>query len=602
MFGPHDLERKLVSKIDRSAGSPIKPELVKGTRRLSAFDYTRVSLSPGRLLDQVNRTRQVYGDISEDSILKGFRQAAGLEAPGLHMGGWCANSSAVIFGQLMSGMMRLGRALGDRNLMDKAVRLFEGWAETYAAKPGINMRPYDWEKLVCGLVDVYQYSGNTRAIALLEEVVEAADRTFTGRRPTADAFDFMGGAAEGMNEWYTLSENLYRAYLVSGNERFRDFADRWTYEDYWMKFRETSDIGTVVPVHAYSHVNTFSGAAMAYLVRGDEAYLRCCVNFYDFLQKTQCYATGGYGPDERFMDTNGAMGRSLEYYSGHAEVPCGSWAAFKLSRYLMEATGEARYGDWVETLVYNAIGAALPTEPDGKTYYYGDYRISGGIKQHYWFAWPCCSGTYIQAVADYHNQIYFHDDEGIYVNLFVPSKLQWDFRGAAVRVVQETAYPESDLIGFKIETSQPVLFKLRFRIPGWSDGAELNVNGTPVRTEAKPGEWATIEREWRAGDTVILRIPMGLRLSPIDAAHPRRSAVMWGPVVLAQDEACCRRPLQLEDIDDPATQLVRDGAELKFWILNRSPERHTRYLLPLYSFPAYWPYWVYFDLDAPPVY
>ena len=77
---------------------------------------------------------------------------------------------------------------------------------------------------------------------------------------------------------------------------------------------------------------------------------------------------------------------------------------------------------------------------------------------------------------------------------------------------------------------------------------------------------------------------------------------MWGPVVLAQDEACCRRPLQLEGIDDPATQLIRDGAELKFRILNRSPERHTRYLVPLYSFPAYWPYWVYFDLDAPPLY
>ena len=75
----------------------------------------------------------------------------------------------------------------------------------------------------------------------------------------------------------------------------------------------------------------------------------------------------------------------------------------------MGFTGEARFGDWIETLLYNGIGAALPTEPDGKTYYYGDYRISSGLKQHYWYEWPCCSGTYLQTIADYHNVIYFHD-------------------------------------------------------------------------------------------------------------------------------------------------------------------------------------------------
>ena len=106
---------------------------------------------------------------------------------------------------------------------------------------------------------------------------------------------------------------------------------------------------------------------MAYAVNGDPRYLHICVNAYDFLQRTQCYATGGYGPDERFMGPDGRLGRSLELYAGHAEIPCGTWAAFKLSRYLMGFTGEARFGDWIETLSTTRIGAALPTEPDGRT-------------------------------------------------------------------------------------------------------------------------------------------------------------------------------------------------------------------------------------------
>jgi hypothetical protein len=77
---------------------------------------------------------------------------------------------------------------------------------------------------------------------------------------------------------------------------------------------------------------------------------------------------------------------------------------------------------------------------------------------------------------------------------------------------------------------------------------------------------------------------------------------MYGPVVLAQDEACCRRPFALAPEADLSSRLVREGGGLRFRILNTAPERHTRYLQPFSDFPAFWPYWVYFDLDAPPLY
>ncbi len=204
---------------------------------------------------------------------------------------------------------------------------------------------------------------------LLERATLPAMKQFDRTRMRADNFCFQGGADRGTREWYTLPENLYRAYLLTGNPLYRGFADEWLYHDYWAPFAVGAEPNNVVPVHAYSHVNSFSSAAMAYAITGEERYLRICINAYDFIQRTQCYATGGFGPDERLMPPDGSLGRSLDLYAGHAEIPCGTWAGTKLSRYLMGFTGQARFGDWIETMLYNAIGAALPTEPDGRTYY-----------------------------------------------------------------------------------------------------------------------------------------------------------------------------------------------------------------------------------------
>jgi DUF1680 family protein len=326
------------------------------------------------------------------------------------------------------------------------------------------------------------------------------------------------------------------------------------------------------------------------------------MNGHDFLQRTQCYATGGYGPDERLMPADGRLGRSLELYAGHAEIPCGTWAAFKLCRYLMSFTGEARFGDWIETLLYNGIGAALPTEPDGRTYYYGDYRLSGGIKQYYWHEWPCCSGTYWQTVSDYHNAIYFRDPAGLFVNLFVPSEVTWLREGSTVRLRQETSYPESETSTLTLELDRPLRFAVRIRVPGWSDGLSVSVNGGPTESTARPGRWATLEREWRPGDRVTVRVPMRLRTLAVDRQHSRRVAVLFGPVVVAQDEACCRRPLALGPGDTLERRLVREEPGIRFRILDTMPERHGRFLQPFYAFPAFWPYWIYFDLDAAPLY
>ncbi len=123
---------------------------------LHQFEYDGVTLLPGPFQEQMMRAREVYFGVPNDDILKGFRREAGLPAPGNDMRGWCSKTSAVIFGQLLSGMSRLSRATGDDELRDKAIALFAGWRETIGPDGDAKKWPYAWEKLVCGLVDLHR--------------------------------------------------------------------------------------------------------------------------------------------------------------------------------------------------------------------------------------------------------------------------------------------------------------------------------------------------------------------------------------------------------------------------------------------------------------
>jgi DUF1680 family protein len=296
------------------------------------------------------------------------------------------------------------------------------------------MGHYAFEKLVCGLVDMSMYAASAEAGAMLEKVCDWAAKSLN--RDNAPATPASPSGRPG--EWYTLSENLYRAYQFTGNEKYRTFGDAWLYHAYWDKFAGTANPAAAYGYHAYSHVNTFSSAAMAYAVTGEARYLNIIKNAYDWLQNTQCYSTGGYGPSETTSAGKGGLGQVLEVRSDTFETGCGSWAAFKLSRYLLQFTGMAGYGDWAERLLYNGIGAALPVTKEGKTFYYSDYRMAGGMKVHYWDAWPCCAGTYIQCMADYHNIIYYKDAASLYVNLFMPSQVIWKRAEGEVKLTQET--------------------------------------------------------------------------------------------------------------------------------------------------------------------
>ncbi len=584
--------------------------------RLHSFEYRGVRLLESRFQEQVQNTRSLYFGMSEDDILKGFRRDAGLPAPGNDMRGWCRHDCGSTFGQWISGMARLSCATGDAALREKAIRLTTEWEKTLGPDGNPRMQTYAWEKMACGLVDLALYADFAHALEILERITVWASAHFDRSRSPATEADRDGRRPHGTLEWYTLPENVLRAYAITGNKTFLDFADLWLYPTYWDKFASTSRPVGVEYLHSYSHVNTFCGAAMAYAVKGDPKYLAIVRNAYDWIRATQAYASGGFGPGEWSVPSDGSLGRALDVRLDTAEIPCGSWAGFKLSRYLTGFTGEARYGDWIETLLYNGMGAALPVQPDGRSFYYADYRVGMGAKTFFWDEWPCCSGTYIQTVADYHNVIYFHDDDGIYVNLAVPSEVEWSHGNQTVRLRQQTRFPETEETTLQLKLERPARFALHMRVPSWCNDASVRVNGQSFEAGMRPNEWGTLTRTWQSGDTVTVRFPMRARVVPVDPQHLNRAAVMYGPLLMAQDarfsfpvsgdphavaERLQRTPDKLELRFGPSGapgRLDENGEKVVPASIDEGGQQVGN-LRPFYTFGEREPYRAYFDLDKP---
>ena len=164
------------------------PAAASGLNRakIETFDYQSVRLRPSRWKEQVDQARAFYLSISNDDILHGHREAAGLPAPGAQLGGWCSRNSNTVFGQWLSGMSRLSRATGDAQLRDKAIALLGECTKTLKADGDTGMRHYPFDKLVCGLVDLQIYADHAPATGVLERITAFASKTFDRSNNLAD--------------------------------------------------------------------------------------------------------------------------------------------------------------------------------------------------------------------------------------------------------------------------------------------------------------------------------------------------------------------------------------------------------------------------------
>jgi len=517
-----------------------------GTQQpLAEFAYGDVAVHSELHNQQLEQTHSVLMGLSEDSLLKPFRQMTGKPAPGDELGGWynydpnydwhtfdAGFAPAATFGQWVSALARSYAISGDQETRDKILRLNRLYAENIAGDFYENNRfpAYCYDKLVCGLIDSHRWAGDADAYRILEHTTDIA-LPHLPSKAIEHGRSWRPGKDESYtwDESHTISENLFLAYQRGAGERYRKLGAQYLDDEYFDPLAEGRSV--LAGRHAYSHVNALSSALQAYLTLGSEKHLRAAKNAFDMVS-AQSFATGGWGPDELLRASDGDdLYASLSNTHHSFETPCGAYAHFKLTRYLLRVTRESCYGDSMERMMYNTVLGAKPLESDGRTFYYSDCNFHGK-KVYSDHRWPCCSGTLPQVATDYGINTYLRDARSIYVNLYIPSTVRWVQEGAPVSLMQKGGYPFASLVQFEITTPRQMEFALNFRIPSWAEGASISVNGRRVPEPVAPGNFATLSRTWRNGDQIELDLPLKKRLEPIDPRHLSTVALLSGPLVL----------------------------------------------------------------------
>lgn len=526
---------------------PVEPTAAGGRTKLRTFGYEDVRLTDGPVKRQLEHAIAYYAALDNDRLLKVYRQAAGQPAPGEDLGGWYnpgAFAPGHCFGQIVSALSRFFAITGDPAIRAKVEQLVDGFDRTLAAGgafyDGHRFRAYVYDKHMQALVDAYRFAGIERAADVLGRATDAAlphlpekalTRQEQAQRPHKDVSDTW-------DESYTLAENLFIAFETFGEPRYLEMARRFLHDE--AMFAPLARGEDVLPgLHAYSHMNALSSAARAYVALGSEMHLRAIENAWNLIESHQRYASGGWGPDEAFVEPGrGLLGESLTRTHKHFETPCGSYAHMKLARYLLQITGDGRYGDGLERIIYNGIAAALEMGPEGRTFYYSDY---GPQARKTWHPeqWPCCAGTYPLAVADYGISSYLHDEDGVYVNLYVPSAVTWQSpAGERVTITQRTAYPFEPHCRIDVAVPSPQRFSLRLRVPQWMETPlRISINGEPHSCVPSQDRFAEITRTWADGDRIEVHLPLPQRTERVDAQHPDLVALMRGPLMMVAVDA-----------------------------------------------------------------
>ncbi|MGA8761817.1 MAG: beta-L-arabinofuranosidase domain-containing protein [Candidatus Sulfotelmatobacter sp.] len=517
-----------------------------GLPPLEQFDYGDVMLTSEIHEKQLENTHSILMGLSDDSLLKPLRQMSGQAAPGQDLGGWYhynpdykwgededGFAPGCTFGQWVSALARMYAIRPDQATRDKVLRLNRLYAQTISSDYYDKNRfpTYCYDKIVCGLIDSHRYVGDPDAYAILEHTTDTALPHFP-KHAVANGKDWRPSKdfTWTWDESYTISENLFLAYQRGAGDRYRELGRQYLFDEYYDPLSEGRN--NLAGRHAYSHVNSLSAAMQAYLTLGSEKHLRAARNGFVMLSQ-QSFATGGWGPDEQLRAPDSPdLYASLTGSHCSFETPCGSYAHFKLTRYLMRVTRESRYGDSMERMMYNTVLGAKPLVADGRTFYYSDYNFKGRKVYSNTQHWSCCSGTLPQVAADYRINTYLRDPQGIWVNLYIPSILRWTQDGAHVVLIQKSLYPFDTVVQFEVNTSQPREFTVRFRIPAWAQGASISINGRREKMTTTPGSFAAIHRQWSSSDRVELDLPMTTRIEPLDRQHPETVALLFGPLVL----------------------------------------------------------------------
>jgi hypothetical protein len=422
---------------------------------------------------------------------------------------------------------------------------------------------YTIHKIMAGLYDTHQHCGNPQALDVLKGMADWADH-WTAPIPEPHMQSILDTEYGGMNEV------LYNLAALTGEDRYAQVGDRFTKKKFFNPLGLRRD--ELRGLHVNTHIPQVIGAARRYEISGDERFHDVADFFWYEVTSARAYVTGGTSNGEAWLLGPRRLGAELKLNSDTTECCC-AYNMLKLTRHLYQWTADPRYFDYYERTLFNHRLGAINFE-NGHTQYYlsivpAAWRTFNTEEDSFW----CCTGTGVEEFSKLNNSIYFHDGNGLYVNLFIPSELDW--KNKRIKIRQETGFPESSQITFTISAAIPVDMPMHIRIPSWAgSNASLKINGQRVPVVPDPGSYLTIGRTWNNGDRVELDLPMYLHVEAMpDEATTQ--ALLYGPLVLAGklgadglNQRMIVGPMGPDMKDHPMAvpQFRASGASLDAWV------------------------------------
>jgi DUF1680 family protein len=394
---------------------------------------------------------------------------------------------------------------------------------------GIGVPYYTVQKIMSGLIDAYTYVGNKQA---LDVVTRMAD--YFGKRLAAlhaaqiDKMFRTDGSRNPQNEFGAMSDALTELFKIDNNPRHLDTAR--IFHRAWFVGPLAEGEDRLGGLHANTHIAPAVGLANAANVDGDPVAVKASENFWRLVVHEHSFANGGNSFNEWFDKPGVETGPSIDSQKvlppTTAET-CNTHNMLKLTARLFERNRHAELADYYERALYNHVLASVAPDTGAVTYFtpfHGDFRT-------YLRGTFCCSGTGLENTARYNEGIYFHKDDALWVNLYIPSELSWRESGMVLR--QQGDITQGEPVRMTVVKPGARAVTLHLRIPAWvAKAATVSINGKPQRVDAKPASYLSLRRQWKAGDVIDLALPAGLRLEQArdDASMV---SIFHGPVLLA---------------------------------------------------------------------
>jgi len=400
-------------------------------------------------------------------------------------------------GHLLQAAIAYYRATGDRKLLDGGIRFANYMVENFGPqkRPALTGHP----EFEMALVELYRTTGDRRYL------------------------DFAGYLLSGVERQRLHLTDDQLVYLFSG----KPFTSRTEFEG-----------------HAVRAMYASCGATDYYMETGDAAYLKTLETLWGDLVNRKMYITGGVGSRE----AGEAFGEAYELPNAQAYgESCAAIGNQMWNWRMLLALGESRFADVMERALYNGINSGMSLS--GTLYCYRNPLESSGEKiRNEWYDTTCCPPNLERVLASLPGYIYSTSPQGVYVNLFHSSTLDWQLEnGTGIRIAQETEYPWKGALDLTVDPARAAEFSLFVRIPGWANGATVTVEApAPFAARQdllKPGEYFEMHRRWEPGDKVHIDFAMRPRLvraNPLVREDAGRVALERGPLVY-----CLEQPDQL---------------------------------------------------------